>query len=152
MRVDLQPVSLELRAGSGASWHRNDRIGTVSQETALAAAALHIFDFDVWSAGFGLEAGAAWFPQRFDDGRTRDRNALAAAVAPLVEVEVPIGRALYGRVDGAFPSYFLPAAADSDSSIRASFRVSSAAAATSDARARTRPRRRRLCRRPVRLR
>jgi hypothetical protein len=124
LRVDLQPVSLELRAGSGASWHHNDRLGTVSQETALAAAALHMFDFDVWSAGFGLEAGAAWFHQRFDDGRTRDRNTLAATVAPLVEVEVPFSRAFYGRVDGAFPSYFLPAAADSNSSVHASFRVS----------------------------
>ena len=114
LRIDLQPVSLELRAGSGASWHHNDRLGTVSQETALAAAALHMFDFDVWSAGFGLEAGAVWFRQHFDDGRTRDRNTLAATVAPLVEVEVPFGRAFYGRVDGAFPSYFLPATADSE--------------------------------------
>ena len=83
-----------------------------------------MFDFDVWSAGFGLEAGAAWFRQHFDDGRTRDRNTLAATVAPLVEVEVPFSRAFYGRVDGAFPSYFLPAAADSNSSVHASFRVS----------------------------
>jgi Caspase domain len=123
LRLDLRPISLELRAGSGASWHRNDRLGTVSQETTLSAAALHMFDFDRWSAGLGLEIGAAWFAQRLDDVRSHDRNALAALVAPLVEVEVPLGRAWYGRFDGAFVSYFLPSAASVDASVHASYRV-----------------------------
>jgi hypothetical protein len=85
---------------------------------------LHVFDFTRWSASVGLEAGAAWLAQHFDDQQSRPRNALAGLVGPVLQMEVPLGRRFYLRADGAFLTYFVSTERQSGVSALASYRLS----------------------------
>jgi hypothetical protein len=126
-RLDMRPLSLELRLGTGASSRTNERLGIGSRETAVSVAGLHVFDFDALSVGAGVEVGLAWFRQTFSDPGSHDRDALAGLVAPVVQLDVPMTRAAYARLDGAFVSYFVPTGAAADVSARASYRLSAGA-------------------------
>jgi hypothetical protein len=104
-RLDLRPVSLELRLGLSGSNQVNERIAIHTWETAASLAGVHVFDLGAVSLGVGVEGGLAWLGQRFSDAETKPRDALAGLLGPLVELEVPLRRRLYARVDGAFLTY-----------------------------------------------
>jgi hypothetical protein len=124
-RLDLRPLSLELRLGLGGARHINDRLTIRSWETAASLAGLHIFDLRGLSIGLGLEAGLAWIGQRFSDGHSLGRDSLAGFFAPIAQLEIPIVRRLYARADGAFMTYLLhEQAAAGDVTAALSFRVS----------------------------
>jgi hypothetical protein len=106
-RLDLHPLSVELRVALGRSDQTNERLGIRSYETALSLGALHVFDFASWSVGLGLEAGASWFTQHFDDPLSHQRDTLAGFVGPLLQLEYPVARRFYLRAEGAFLTYLL---------------------------------------------
>jgi hypothetical protein len=122
-RVDLRPVSLEVRLGLGVADVHNTRLTVRSYETSLSVAGLHVFDFSRWSASVGVEAGAAWLAQRFDDVQSRPRNSLAGLAGPLLQAEVPLGRRSYLRADAAFLSYFVTAEGQSGISVLPAYRL-----------------------------
>lgn len=126
-RLDLPTISLELRIGSGGSQHSNSRLSIDSYEVDTSLAGLHVFDFDRLSIGLGLEVGAAWFAQRFSDPSAASRNVMAALVAPVAELEVPLGRRAYARVDAGFVTYFLPAGGSAGTSHLVSYRATAGA-------------------------
>ena len=126
-RADWRTLSLELRVGGGGSQHSNSRLTIASYELDASFAGLHVFDFDRFSIGVGLEVGAAWFAQRFSDPAAADRNLMALLVAPVAELEAPLGGRLYARVDAAFVTYFVPAQAPSDPSNLVSYRLTAGA-------------------------
>lgn len=126
-RLDLRTVSLELRLGGGGSQHRNSRLTIDSYELDATVAGLHVFDFERLSVGVGLEAGAAWFAQRFSDPAAADRNVLAALVAPVADLEVPLGSRLYARLDAGFVTYFLPAQGSAGTTHLVSYRLTAGA-------------------------
>ena len=106
-RLDLPSVSLELQLGFASSERENDWLRITSREVAASGAAVHVLDLGSVSLGAGLELGVAWFAQRFDSPDTAPRDGLAAFLGPLVEVEVPLARRWYARVDGAFVTYLM---------------------------------------------
>lgn len=106
-RLDLHPLSVELRVALGRSAQSNDRLGIRSYETVFSLGAVHVFDFSRWSAGLGLEAGLAWFAQRFDDSSSHPRDTTAGFVGPLLQLELPLARRFYLRAEGAFLTYLL---------------------------------------------
>lgn len=106
-RVDLRSLSLELRLGLAGSQQRNQLITIDSYEVTAAVAGLHVFDLRPLSIGLGLELGLAWLGQRFSAAATADRNSLAGFLAPVLQVEIPVHRRLYLRLDGALLTYFL---------------------------------------------
>jgi hypothetical protein len=106
-RLDLRPVSLEVIASASRADHVNNRLGIDSYETALSVTGLHMFDLERLSLGVGLEVGAAWIAQRFSDPNTRPRDALAGVLGPVLQLEVPVARRLYARVEGAFLTYLV---------------------------------------------
>ena len=126
-RVDWRTLSLELRLGGGGSQHSNSRLTIASYELDASVAGLHVFDFERVSIGVGLEVGAAWFAQRFSDPVADNRNVMAALVAPVAELEVPLGRRAYARLDAAFVTYFLPAPAATGASNLVSYRLTAGA-------------------------
>jgi hypothetical protein len=128
-RLDLRSVSLELRLGLAGSRHDNERLDIRSYETTLSLAGLHVFDVGLLALGVGLEAGAVWFAQRFVGPQTSARNATGGLMAPLIEVELPIRRRFYARLDGAFDIYFLPAQATPGIDTLLSYRFTAGAGA-----------------------
>jgi hypothetical protein len=123
-RLDLEPLSLELRLGVGAANQSNNQLAVRSYETSLAVAGLHVFDLSGWSAGLGLEVGASWLAQRFDSGQTRPRDAVAGLLGPVAQIEVPLGRRSYLRADAAFLTYFVGAQDRAGVSALPSYRLS----------------------------
>jgi hypothetical protein len=112
VRLDLQPISLELRLGGGEARQRNDHQTIRTFETVLSLAVVHVFDLPYVSVGFGIEIGAAWLAQRFDAPGTAARNTLAGILAPELEVEIPVHRRLVLRLDASAPTYFVRRASD----------------------------------------
>lgn len=108
-RLDLRAVSLEARLGFSDSAHDNGHLDVRAYETTASLAGLHVFDIGRLALGLGLEGGVGWFAQRFSGPPTAPRDALGGFVAPLVELELPIRRRYYARLDGAFDVYFLDA-------------------------------------------
>lgn len=106
-RADFRPASIELRLSVGRSATANNRLGILSVETGVSLVGLHVFDVGPISLGVGVEAGAAFLEQRFSDELAPARHSLSALLAPLFQVEVPVGRRLYARVEGAYLTYFL---------------------------------------------
>jgi hypothetical protein len=106
-RVDLRSVSLELRIGFSGSERDNERLAIKSYETSLSLAGLHVFDVGALSLGIGLEGGPAWMAQRFVGPATAPRDGLAGFIAPIMQLELPIRRRFYARLDGAFDVYFM---------------------------------------------
>jgi hypothetical protein len=129
LRLDLTAVSLELLASFGQSLQHNDWLGIRSTETALSAAGVHVFDLGGLSAGLGVDAGLAWFAQRFTGTGSTPRNATAGFVGPCAQLEVPFGSRFYARGDAALVSYLLQAARDDDLGVFTSYRVSLGAGA-----------------------
>jgi hypothetical protein len=111
-RLDLQPVSLELRVGGGEALHHNDHQTIRTYETVLSLAVVHVFDLRPVSLGFGLEIGAAWLAQRFDAPATTARDSLAGILAPVSELELPVHRRVVVRLDASAPTYFVRRATD----------------------------------------
>ncbi|MEP6654215.1 MAG: caspase family protein [Myxococcales bacterium] len=107
VRLDLPNASLELQLGFASSVRDNDWLRITSRETAASLAALHVFDLGGLSLGAGLGGGLAWFAQRFDSPGTAPRDGLAAFLGPLAQIEVPLARRWYARVDGAFLTYLM---------------------------------------------
>lgn len=107
VRLDLRPLSLEVRLGTSGSQQHNQRLTISSYETAASLAGLHVFDLAGVSIGVGLEAGLAWFAQRFNDPGTRARDGLGGFLAPLLLIEAPLARRFYLRLDAALLTYFL---------------------------------------------
>jgi hypothetical protein len=126
-RIDWRTLSLELRLGGGGSQHTNSRLTIDSYELDATVAGLHVFDFDRLSVGVGLELGAAWFAQRFNDPSAANRNVAAALVAPVAQLEVPLGRRAYARLDAGFLTYFLPAQGATGASNLISYRLTAGA-------------------------
>jgi caspase domain-containing protein len=126
-RLDLRPLSLELSLGANRADRANSRLDIVSYETALSVTGLHVFDMPRWSLGLGLEVGGAWLAQRFSDPGTRDRDAFAGLIAPVLQVEVPIGRRVYARAEGAFLTYLLLTERASGASTLTSYRMGAGA-------------------------
>jgi hypothetical protein len=122
-RLDLRSVSLELRLGFDDAEHDNERVAIKSYETALSLAGLHVFDVGVLSLGVGLEGGLGWMAQRFVGPTTQPRDSMVGFVAPLVQLELPIRRSYYARLDGAFDIYFLGAASQSGIDTVLSYRL-----------------------------
>jgi len=102
-------VSLELQLGFASSQQDNDWLRITSRETAVSLAALQVFDLGRLSLGLGLDAGLAWFAQRFDSPNTASRDGLAGFVGPVAQLEVPLARRWYARADGAFLTYLMNA-------------------------------------------
>ncbi len=106
-RLDLRSLSLELRLGLGIAQQRNPLLTISSYEATAAVAGLHVFDLHPLSIGLGLELGLAWLGQRFSAAGTRDRNSLAGFIAPVLQLDIPLRRRLYLRLEGALLTYFL---------------------------------------------
>ncbi len=106
-RLDLRQLSLELRLGFGDSVHRNSHLRSNSFEFSAGVAAFRQFDISMVSVGLGLEFGGLEFVQTFADLYTVTRSSGGLYLGPLFELEVPVWRRLYARVDGAFLTYFL---------------------------------------------
>jgi hypothetical protein len=110
-RLDLPRLSLELRLGWSESRHGNARLAIASHELAGSLAGLHAFDFSVLTFAIGLELGGSWLGQLFNDSFTRPRNSFGFFLAPVAQLEIPVYRRLYARVDAALLTFFLPVAA-----------------------------------------
>ncbi len=112
-RLDLRPLSLELRLGLGGSQQQNQVLAISTYEVSAAVAGLHAFDLNRVTISLGIELGLSWFGQRFSAPETRARNTLAGFLAPVVQLEIPLRRRLYLRADGALLTYFLQTATSS---------------------------------------
>jgi hypothetical protein len=122
-RIDLRPLSVELRLGLGRSATANSRLGIQTYEVDASLVGLHVFDLDRVSLGLGIEIGAALIEQRFSDGLVFERHSLSALLAPLLQLEVPVGRRSYARIEGAFVTYLLTTQRDAGTSTISSYRL-----------------------------
>ena len=129
-RIDFRPLSLELRVGLGRSATANNRLGIQSYETDASLVGLHVFDLDPLlplSLGLGIEVGAALIEQRFSDDLVFERHSLSALLAPLLQLEMPVGRRSYARVEGAFVTYVLTTQRAAGTSTISSYRLAAGA-------------------------
>jgi hypothetical protein len=113
-RVDLRQLSLELRLGLAQSQLNNGHLDILTREVTTAIDALRAFDLGPLTLDIGLELGASWIGQALHDPTLKDRSAFAPSVGAVGQVEVPLWRRLYLRVELAGVFYFLRAIDPSD--------------------------------------
>jgi hypothetical protein len=123
-RLDLAALSLELRSALAESSQQNPRHTIDSRELGLSVAAVRGFDVGPLTISAGLEVGGAWIGQDFIDPpnqppgvfpMTPSRDSLGLYMGPLLELQLPVGRRLYARAEGAGLTYFLRAGDSSTS-------------------------------------
>jgi hypothetical protein len=107
-RIDLRQAALELRLGLSGSDRNNGRLDIATRELSVAAAALRAFDVGPVTLDVGLEVGLSWFAQAMHDPETPDRRSFAPFVGVVGQLEVPLPRRFYVRVEMAGLFYFLP--------------------------------------------
>lgn len=107
-RLDLPFLSFEARLHFASSAVENDRLQIDTRETGGSLAAIRAFDLGSFSFGAGVEAGAAYFDQRFHQQYTPDRQAWGFDVGPLATAEMGLVGPLHLRVEGALLTWFLP--------------------------------------------
>jgi uncharacterized caspase-like protein len=126
-RVDLRQLSLELRLGFGQSELNNGRLDILTREITTAIDALRAFDLGPLTLDIGLELGGSWLLQALHDPTLNDRSSFGPFVGAVGQLEVPLWRRLYLRVELAGDFYFLRAFdvnAGVMTSTEATFRVS----------------------------
>jgi hypothetical protein len=107
LRLDLSSFSIEARLGAGRSQRHNERLAITTEEVSSSLAALRAADLRVLTLALGVEAGAAWLRQRFDDGLTPGRRTAGLFLAPLAVLEARLLGRTYLRLDGGVRTYFL---------------------------------------------
>jgi hypothetical protein len=125
-RLDLRQFSVELRLGFASSARSNGRLDIATRELSFAVDALRAFDVGPLTLDIGLEVGGSWFAQAFHDPMTPDRNSAGAFVGAVGQLEVPLPRRFYVKVELAALFYFLRAgdsAATSVTSNAATYRA-----------------------------
>ena len=106
-RLDLRQVALELRLGLAGSDHDNGRLDIATRELSGAVAALRAFDLGALTLDVGLELGLSWIGQAFHDPMTADRSAVSPSLGVLGQLEVPLTRRLFVRLEMAGMFYFV---------------------------------------------
>jgi hypothetical protein len=106
-RVDLRQFSLELRLGLSGSDRDNGRLAIATKELSVAADALRAFDLGPLSLDVGLELGMSWFAQALHDPSAPDRSSFGPFVGAVGQLEVPLPRRFYVRLELAGIFYFL---------------------------------------------
>jgi hypothetical protein len=122
-RLDLRAASVEVRLGFSGSEHDRGPLAVGSYETSLSLAGLHVFDIGALGLGIGLEGGVGWMAQRFSGPPTAPRDGLCGLLAPIAELELPIRRRYYARLDAALDVYFLGAQATPGVTTQLSYRA-----------------------------
>jgi caspase domain-containing protein len=106
-RLDLSQASLELRLGFAGSERQNGRLDIDTRELSGAIAALRAFDIGPVTLDVGLELGMSWFDQALHDPSLGDRSSFGPFVGAVGQLEVPLSRRFYVRVEVAGLFYFL---------------------------------------------
>ncbi len=107
--MDLRQFSLELRLGFGQSELNNGRLDILTREITTAVDALRAFDLGPLTLDIGLELGGSWLLQALHDPMQKDRSSFGPFVGAVGQLEVPLWRRLYLRVELAGVFYFLHA-------------------------------------------
>jgi hypothetical protein len=106
-RVDLRQFALELRLGFAQSDVNNGRLDITTREIAPALAALRAFDLGPLTLDVGLELGASWLLQALHDPTQQDRRSLGPYLGIVGQLEIPLYRRLFLRVELGGLFYFL---------------------------------------------
>jgi hypothetical protein len=106
-RLDLHQVSLELRLSFGQSEVDNQRLDIVTREISAAVDALRAFDLGPLTLDVGLELGGSALLQALHDPSQQDRRSFGPFVGILGQVELPLWRRLFVRLEVAGLFYFL---------------------------------------------
>jgi hypothetical protein len=106
-RLDLASFSIEARVGVGRARTDNERLRITTDELGASLAGLRAVDLRVLSLALGLESGAVWLRQGFDDGLTPGRRSLGIFVGPVAVIEARLYRRSYLRLDGGLRTHFL---------------------------------------------
>ncbi len=107
-RVDLRPLSLELRLAVSGARTSNDAVTNTTNELAVLGRRCTPSDSRGVTLGVGGEVGAAWFSQRFhpvENVLVPDRNSAAFFFGLLAQLEVPIRGRFYARAEAALLTY-----------------------------------------------
>ncbi|MCB9544943.1 MAG: caspase family protein [Myxococcales bacterium] len=105
LRVDLAPLSLEVRAVYGYAQAENAVVDLAQHSLGLDVAALRLFDFGPVAAGLGVRLGVDGVQQSFETlGEAPDRQGLVGRAGPTVRLEVAAAAGLsfaaFGGLDG----------------------------------------------------
>ncbi len=106
-RVDLRQLALELRLGFSDSDRANGRLDIATRELALAGDALRAFDLGPLTLDVGFELGMSWFFQALHDPMVPDRTSAGPFVGAVGQLQLPLSRRFWARVEAAALFYFL---------------------------------------------
>lgn len=101
-RVDLKPISLELRVDYRRTGWTNERLNALTQEMGASLIGTHAFDFRALSFSVGVEVGALNWVQTFSDPFTPTRRQTGMVVGPLLQVERTLVAGLFVRAEASF--------------------------------------------------
>jgi hypothetical protein len=107
-RLDLHQFSLELRFGFAQSELDNERLDIVMREISAALDAIRAFDLGPLTLNVGLELGGAGLWQLLHDPSQANRRAFGPFVGAVGQLELPLWRRLFVRLELAGLFYFLP--------------------------------------------
>jgi len=109
-RLDLQSLSLLVRAGACVSSWDRPRLTATAREFDLTLRAVRVFDLGARLAvDAGLGVGTAFFDQRFEGaGLAPARRTWAGLGEVVLGLNVEITHGFYGVVEGALQAYLLP--------------------------------------------
>lgn len=109
-RLDLQAVSLMVRAGACVSGWDSPRVSAQTREFDLALRGMRAFDLGSrLSVDVGLGVGTAYFDQSFEtSGKAPPRRSWAGTGEVVLGLNVEITRGIYGVLEGALLGYLMP--------------------------------------------
>jgi hypothetical protein len=106
-RLDLHQFSLELRLGFAQSDLDNMRLDILTREISGAVDAIRAFDLGPLTLNVGLEVGVAGLWQALHDPTQVERRSFGPFVGAVGQLELPLWRRLFVRLELAGLFYFL---------------------------------------------
>ncbi len=116
-RLDRPSFSLEMRAAFDRSRRRSRTLETRSRYLSGSVALMRAVDWSFVSASIGLEAGATWIHQRYEDSpQTPSRNAVAFFLGPNLGAQLGLSGPYFVRAQVGLLTYLARATDDGSAS------------------------------------